>query len=147
MVHDGLWDPYNNCHMGMAAERCNEMFKITREDQDRYSEESCRCALLANEKGALEREIVPVTVSTRSGPQEVNMDEELARIDLNKLSQLRPAFQKDGTVTAGNASSISDGKGVCVGEEGTLTSSRCGSNSHDNCASGKGVGIAHTGDY
>ena len=110
MVNDGLWDVYNNCHMGVAAELCATEKCITREEQDEFAIASYKKALAAIEAGDFKREIVPVKVPGRRGAVTVfDQDEEPFRSKLDKIPSLRPAFQKDGTVTAANASSINDG--------------------------------------
>jgi acetyl-CoA C-acetyltransferase len=115
MIHDGLWDAYGNVHMGDCAELCAREKKITREEQDGYAAESYRRALRAQAEGKLAPEIVPVEVPQRKGPPKVVAeDEEPRRGDLERLAALRPAFTKDGTVTAGNASSINDGAAALV---------------------------------
>jgi acetyl-CoA C-acetyltransferase len=115
LVHDGLWDVYNDFHMGSAAELCSREMCITREDQDAFAAESYRRSLEAISSGAFKREIVPVAVPQRKGdPVLVDTDEEPGRGAPSKLAGLRPAFEKDGTVTAGNASSINDGAAALV---------------------------------
>ncbi len=115
LVHDGLWDPYNNFHMGNAAELCAKEKKIDRALQDAYAAESYRRALAAQKDGRFAAEIVPVeVVQKKGGPKRVDQDEEPGRGDLEKLPSLKPAFQKDGTVTAGNASSLNDGAAALV---------------------------------
>jgi len=115
MVNDGLWDIYNNFHMGMAAEMCATEMGITREEQDRFAIASYEKALAAIEKGEFKREIVPVEVPGRRGSVTVvDQDEEPFRSKLEKIPTLRPAFKKDGTVTAANASSINDGAAAVV---------------------------------
>jgi acetyl-CoA C-acetyltransferase len=115
MIQDGLWDAYGNVHMGECAELCAREKKITREEQDAYAAESYRRALRAQADGKLAPEIVGVEVRERKGPPRmVSSDEEPRRGDVDKLGALRPAFQKDGTVTAGNASSINDGGAALV---------------------------------
>ncbi len=115
MVHDGLWDPYNNFHMGAAAEMCAEKYKVTREDQDQFAAESYRRALDAIAAGRFKEEIVPVPVPQRKGdPVMVDTDEEPGKGNIDKLPGLRTAFKKEGTVTAGNASSINDGAAALV---------------------------------
>jgi acetyl-CoA C-acetyltransferase len=110
MVHDGLWDVYNNFHMGNAAEICAREMSISREDQDAFAAESYRRSTAAIASGAFKREIVPVPVPQRKGdPVMVDTDEEPAKGRPDKLGSLSPAFEKTGTVTAGNASSINDG--------------------------------------
>jgi acetyl-CoA C-acetyltransferase len=110
MVHDGLWDVYNNFHMGNAAEICARELQISREAQDAFAAESYRRAAAAIAGGLFKREIVPVEIPQRKGdPVIVDTDEEPGRGRPEKLAGLRPAFEKTGTVTAGNASSINDG--------------------------------------
>jgi len=115
MVHDGLWDPYGDVHMGNCAETCASHYAFTREAQDEFSLESYRRAREATESGRAGDEIVPVEVPQRKGdPRIVDRDEEPFRVDLEKMSRLRPAFQKDGTVTAANASKINDGAAALI---------------------------------
>jgi len=110
MIHDGLWDVYNNFHMGNAAEICAREMAISREDQDAFAAESYRRSQAAVAEGLFRREIVPVPVPQRKGdPIIVDTDEEPAKGRIDKLGALSPAFEKTGTVTAGNASSINDG--------------------------------------
>ena len=115
MVHDGLWDPYNDYHMGNAAELCAREHQHSREDQDAFAIESYRRALAAQEAGAFEAEITPVAVPQRRGePVMVSVDEEPGRGRPDKIPNLRPAFDKQGTITAANASSINDGAAALV---------------------------------
>ncbi len=115
MIHDGLWDPYDDKHMGNCGETCAKEFKISREDQDAFAVESYRRAQAAAEAGLLAEEIVPVEIPQRRGdPKVVAEDEEPGRANFDKLPKLRPAFQKDGTVTAANASKINDGAAALV---------------------------------
>ncbi len=115
MIHDGLWDPYGDKHMGTCAELCANKYGFTREQQDEFSRESYRRALEAQDSGALGTEIVPVTVhSRRGGESQVELDEEPGRVNLEKMPTLRPAFQADGTVTAANASKINDGAAALI---------------------------------
>lgn len=110
MIHDGLWDVYNNFHMGNAAEICARDMAISRADQDAFAAESYRRSTAAIAVGAFQREIVPVPVPQRKGdPVLVDTDEEPGKGRPDKLASLNPAFDKAGTVTAGNASSINDG--------------------------------------
>src|SRR3954463_3029032 len=108
MIHDGLWDPYNDLHMGSCAETCAVDYQFGREEQDAYSLESYRRSREATEKGLFAEEIVPVSIAGKKGATVVDRDEEPFKVDLAKMSSLRPAFQKDGTVTAANASKIND---------------------------------------
>lgn len=110
MVHDGLWDPYNDFHMGSAAELCVREFGFSRGDQDAYAAESYRRALTAQKDGHFQKEIAAVTVPRkRADPLLIDSDEEPARGRPERLSSLRPAFDAEGTVTAGNASTLNDG--------------------------------------
>jgi acetyl-CoA C-acetyltransferase len=125
MVHDGLWDVYNQVHMGSCAEICAKERKITREQQDAFAAESYRRALAATKEGRFKAEIVPVEVPQKKGPAKViSEDEEPKRGDIEKLASLRTAFQKDGTVTAGNASSLNDGAAAVVLVEASVAKSR-----------------------
>ena len=115
LVHDGLWDPYNDYHMGNAAELCASEHQHSREAQDAFAIESYRRALAAQEAGAFEAEIVPVAVPQRRGePVMVSTDEEPGKGRPDKIPSLRPAFVKTGTITAANASSINDGAAALV---------------------------------
>ncbi len=115
MIKDGLWDVYNNFHMGNAAELCAKECNITREEQDEFAAESYRRALEAQKNGWFDDEIVPVEIPQRKGdPVVVDKDEEPGRVNFEKMPKLRPAFQKDGTVTAANASKINDGAAAVV---------------------------------
>jgi acetyl-CoA C-acetyltransferase len=112
MVHDGLWDVYNDYHMGMTAERVVEKYEVSRERQDTFAAESHRRAVAAWEAGRFTKEVVPVEVPQRKGEPLVVDRDEGPRADAKpeKLAKLRPAFKRDGgTVTPGNASSINDG--------------------------------------
>ena len=115
MIHDGLWDPYGDLHMGNCAETCARHYGFSREEQDAFATESYRRARAASESGQTADEIVAVEVPQRKGePVLVDRDEEPFRVDLERLGRLRPAFQKDGTVTAANASKINDGAAALV---------------------------------
>jgi len=115
MVGDGLWDVYNDYHMGMAAELCAKEFAITREAQDEFAVASYRKAIASIEEGLFEGEIAAVEIPQRRGdPVVFDRDEEPFRAKLDKIPSLRPAFKKDGTVTAANASSINDGAAAFV---------------------------------
>jgi len=110
MIHDGLWDPYGNVHMGSCGDQTATEFKLLRENIDAYSAESYKRAMAAQEACRLSEEIIPVAVPQRKGdPVVVDKDEEPAKGNPEKLGSLRPAFSKEGTTTAGNASSIDDG--------------------------------------
>ncbi len=115
MILDGLWDPYNNFHMGNAAELCAKEKHIDRASQDAFAVESFRRAQAAVANGKFAAEIVSVQVPQRKGPPKlVSIDEGPGRGDVGKLPSLKAAFVKDGTVTAGNASSINDGAAAVV---------------------------------
>ena len=114
MIHDGLWDPYGDIHMGNAAELCARTYGITREQQDAFSRESYRRALDAQQSGRSAAEIVAVKVSERGGERSVEQDEEPARAQLDKMGKLKPAFDPQGSVTAANASKIDDGAAAVV---------------------------------
>lgn len=116
VIHDGLWDIYNNQHMGMCAEKCADDYNISREDQDVYAAESYRRAQEAVASGAFKDEIIPVEVPQHRGdPLVVDTDEEPNSVKLDKLPTLKPAFKRDGgTVTAANASSLNDGAAAMV---------------------------------
>lgn len=115
MIHDGLWDPYDNLHMGSCGDLCASTEGFAREEIDSYAAESYRRALAAQVEGRLAEEIVPVEVPQRKGdPVIVGQDEEPGRGNPEKLPALRPAFGKEGVTTAGNASSINDGAAALV---------------------------------
>ncbi len=115
MIRDGLWDVYNDFHMGNAAELCAREMNISRGAQDEFSAESYRRALEAQQSGLFADEIVGVPVPQRKGdPVIVDVDEEPGRGKPDKFPRLRPSFQKDGTVTAANASSLNDGASMLV---------------------------------
>lgn len=115
MVKDGLWDVYNDFHMGMAAEQCAAEYGYTREKQDEFAAESYRRSTTAVAGGLFKEEIVPVEVPQRRGdPLTIEVDEEPGRGRPEKMPGLRPAFKKDGTVTAANASSINNGAAAVV---------------------------------
>jgi acetyl-CoA C-acetyltransferase len=109
MIRDGLWDAYNDLHMGTCGDRCAERYDFSREDQDDFAISSYKRALRADSEGQFSGEIVPVKASSGKTITTIDRDEEPLRFDEDKLRQLRPAFSKDGTVTPGNASSINDG--------------------------------------
>ena len=115
MIHDGLWDPYGDKHMGSCAEICARAYELSREEQDAYSAESYRRAREATESGRMGEEIAPVEVPQRKGdPLVVDRDEEPFRVDLAKMSKLRPAFDPEGSVTAASSSKIDDGAAALV---------------------------------
>jgi acetyl-CoA C-acetyltransferase len=116
MIHDGLWDVYNDFHMGNTGELVAEKYGITREEQDEYAYNSHRKAIAAIKGGKFKDEIVPVEVPQRKGDPIVFDTDEGAREDttVEKLARLKPAFKKDGTVTAGNAPGVNDGGSAVV---------------------------------
>lgn len=115
MIYDGLWDPYGDFHMGQAGEKCAKEFSLSREAQDEFARESYRRALASTREGLFKNEIVAVEVPQRKGdPLVVLEDEEPGKSDPTKFDKLRPAFAKDGTITAANASSINDGASALV---------------------------------
>jgi acetyl-CoA C-acetyltransferase len=116
MIHDGLWDPYENFHMGMTAELVAEKYGISREEQDRFACESHRRAVRAIQSGLFDAEILPVEIPQRKGAPVVIRTDESPRPDtsLEALARLKPAFKKDGTVTAGNAPGTNDGAAAVV---------------------------------
>lgn len=115
LVKDGLWDVYKDFHMGNATEICASEYKITREEQDAYAIESYKRSANSYEKGLFKDEIVPVEIPQRGkDPLLVSEDEEFRKVDFNKIPGLKPAFQKDGTVTAANASKLNDGASAVV---------------------------------
>jgi len=125
MAWDGLTDPYKNQAMGLFGEMCSAEYGFSREDQDAFAAESVRRALAAQSSGAFANEIVPVTVKTRKGEVVVDTDEEPGRCNIEKIPSLRPAFKKDGTITAASSSGISDGAAATV-LMSTDTASRLG---------------------
>jgi acetyl-CoA C-acetyltransferase len=118
MIKDGLWDPYSDIHMGSCAEMCASKYSFTREDQDVYALESYRRAQHAAQSGLAAEEIVPVDVPQKKGggsaASRVDTDEEPFAAPLEKVGTLKPAFQKDGSVTAANSSKINDGAAALV---------------------------------
>lgn len=114
MVHDGLWDVYNNVHMGDCAEICAKERTVSRQEQDQFALESYQRAQAAISQGKFSSEITGVEVMVGKEKKLFDKDEEPFKAKLDKLGELRPAFQKEGTVTAGNASSLSDGAAALV---------------------------------
>ncbi len=115
MIHDGLWDPYNDQHMGNCAELCAREFDFSRDDQDAYARASYERARAATEEGRFEAELASVEVPVRRGdPTVVDRDEDPFKVKLDRMGGLRPAFEEDGTVTAANASNLSDGAAALV---------------------------------
>ncbi|GAC1573737.1 MAG: acetyl-CoA C-acetyltransferase [Candidatus Dormibacteria bacterium] len=115
MILDGLWDAFDKCHMGITAENVAKEFEVSRQDQDEFAARSQRLAGEAIAAGYFKREITPVTIKGRKGDTIVEVDEHpRPGTDLEKLSGLKPAFDKAGGVTAGNASGINDGAAAIV---------------------------------
>ncbi|MBK9249645.1 MAG: acetyl-CoA C-acetyltransferase [Ignavibacteria bacterium] len=114
MISDGLWDVYNNYHMGIAAELCASECQISRESQDEYTITSYKRAQEAQKNGWFADEIAPVVIENKKGNVTVDTDEEPSKVKFEKIPELRPVFKKDGTVTAANASTIDDGAAAIV---------------------------------
>jgi acetyl-CoA C-acetyltransferase len=116
MIHDGLWDSFNNIHMGLTGEHVSEKYHVTREEQDRYAADSHRKAAHATREGWFKDEILPVSIPQKKGDPIVIDRDESIREDTTpeSLSRLKPAFKKDGTVTAGNAPGVNDGAAAVV---------------------------------
>jgi acetyl-CoA C-acetyltransferase len=114
MAWDGLTNPYDKKPMGSFGELCAGKYAFTREDQDAFAAESVRRALAAQADGGFKDEIAPVTVAGRKGDVVVDTDEQPGKCDIGKIPSLRPAFQKDGTITAASSSSINDGAAALV---------------------------------
>lgn len=115
VIFDGLWDPYNDCHMGNAGDLCAKECGFSREDQDEYAVNSYKRAAAAWDSGYFDDEVVAVEIPQRKGdPVRVERDEDYTKVKFEKVPSLRPAFAKDGTVTAANASSLNDGAAACV---------------------------------
>lgn len=109
LQRDGLSDAYSHEAMGNFAELCAERYKISRKEQDDYAINSYKRSLEAWQKNKFAAEVQPITIQTRKGEQIVSRDEEFSQVNFDKISALKPAFKKDGTVTAANASTLSDG--------------------------------------
>ena len=116
LLHDGLWDPFENWGMGMAAEFIADEYEVTREAMDRFALESHQKAVAAQEAGKFKDEIIPVELAGRKGEMIVVDRDEGPRKDatLESLAKLKPAFKDGGKVTAGNASSMNDGAAAVV---------------------------------
>ena len=116
MIHDGLWDSFNNVHMGLTGEHVSEKYKVTREEQDQYAVNSHKKAAHATKQGWFKDEILPVSIPQKKGDPVVIDKDEAIREDtsMESLGRLKPAFKKDGTVTAGNAPGVNDGAAALV---------------------------------
>ncbi len=121
LIRDGLWDVYNNLHMGTCGDRCAEKYKFTRQQQDDFAVASFTRAAAAQTSGAFDDEIVAVDAPAGKTTVRVTSDENIKKFNEQKLRQLRPAFGEGGTVTAGNASSINDGAAAVV----VMSGDRC----------------------
>jgi len=125
MIKDGLWDAFNGYHMGTTAENVAEKWQITREQQDQFAVASQNKAEAAQKEGRFKDEIAPVTISGKKGDTVVDSDEYIRHgATLDSVAKLRPAFSKDGTVTAGNASGINDGAAALVVTSASRASSK-----------------------
>lgn len=114
MLKDGLWDPYFDFHMGNAAEMANLKYNISREEQDEYTLQSFEKAAEAHQKGILDNERFAVTVPLRKGALEYNTDEDVDKLKKEKVPHLSPIFEKEGSITAANASNLNDGAAALV---------------------------------
>ncbi|SEG48868.1 acetyl-CoA C-acyltransferase [Sphingobacterium lactis] len=114
LLKDGLTDVYSDQAMGNCGELCAEKYELSREDQDEYAIQSYTRSKIAWESGKFAGEVVPVEVKTRKGVEEFSEDEEYKNINFDKVGQLRPSFKADGTITAANASTLSDGAAALV---------------------------------
>jgi acetyl-CoA C-acetyltransferase len=123
MIHDGLWDPYNDYHMGIAGELCAKEHNFTREAQDAFAVSSYQKAIAAQESKAFANEIAAVTIEGKT-PVVISEDEEPKRVKFDKMPSLRPAFDKAGTITAANASKIDDGAAALILASGNTVESR-----------------------
>ena len=126
MVHDGLWDIFNNYHMGITAENLAEKYSISREEQDAFAAASQNKAEAARNAGKFKDEIIPVVIPQRKGEPVIFENDEFIRdgVTAESLGKLKPAFKKDGTVTAGNASGINDGAAGFIVASGDFVKER-----------------------
>lgn len=114
IIKDGLWDVYNNFHMGCAGEMCAKKYNFSREDQDKFAISSYEKSQNAISKGLFKNEILPIEIAVGKSTQLVENDEEPGKLVRDKVSSLKPAFEKDGTITAVNASSLNDGAAMLL---------------------------------
>lgn len=114
MIRDGLWDVYNNFHMGSAAELGVSKYKLSREALDAYAIESYRRATEATKSGKFQREVIPVSVEQKGGTLVIDKDEDIDKIILDKVSKLKPTFEKNGNLTAANSSNLNDGAAALI---------------------------------
>lgn len=124
MIKDGLWDPYSNWHMGNAAELCVREYRFTRQEQDAFAKDSYVKAQKAISEGAFKAEIAPVEITSKTGATKIEVDEEPGKARFDKMGELRPAFDKDGTITAANASKINDGAAALVLASGNVVKNK-----------------------
>ncbi|MDF3027013.1 MAG: acetyl-CoA acetyltransferase [Fluviicola sp.] len=114
MLKDGLWDPYHDFHMGSAAELANTKYGISREEQDEYTLRSFAKAKSAHLSGSFKDEITPLTIRTKKGEFIYDSDEDIEKLNPEKVSQLKPIFETDGSITAANASNLNDGAAILI---------------------------------
>lgn len=114
MIKDGLWDPYNNWHMGNAAELCVQKYQFTREQQDQFAIQSYEKAHKAQQNAVFKNEIAAIEIEGKKGTVKIEVDEEPTKANFEKMPGLRAAFDKNGTITAANASKINDGGAALV---------------------------------
>jgi len=114
IIKDGLWDPYNNFHMGNAGEICSREYKISREEQDQFAINSYKKAQNAQKKSWFLQEIITVETSSKKQNILISEDEEPGKVLFNKIPELKPAFEKEGSITVANASKINDGAAACL---------------------------------
>jgi len=114
VIHDGLWDVYNQFHMGNCAEDCAKTYNITREQQDDYAIRSYQLAAQAVATGAFNDEIIPVTITKKDKTTHIKLDEEPNKVIYDKIKTLKPAFSNPGTITAANSSKLNDGASALV---------------------------------
>lgn len=114
MIHDGLWDPYKNQHMGNCGELCAREWKFSREEQDAFAIQSFKRAQAAQSAGKFKQEIAPVKIASKKGDILVDADEGPSKVQFDKIPTLKPAFDKAGSVTAANASTLNDGASALV---------------------------------
>jgi acetyl-CoA C-acetyltransferase len=114
MIKDGLWDPYNNFHMGNAAEICSREFSFSRQAQDEFAINSYKKAQASISSGLFKNEITPIIIEGKKGAVTIDTDEEPGKAMFDKMPGLKPAFEKEGTITAANASKINDGAAAMV---------------------------------
>jgi acetyl-CoA C-acetyltransferase len=114
LLKDGLTDAYNHQHMGNAAELCAREYKLSREMQDEYAIRSYKKAAEATKNNKFKNEIIPVTVEQKGGTQIIAADEDIDKVIFDKVAKLKPVFEKDGTVTAANASNLNDGAAALI---------------------------------